>query len=52
MCACPRDKVIETYIGVWNLEERGYNVLMCSCLYLRDFSVIEIYMVNSVCTHG
>ena len=72
MCACPRDKVIETYIGVRTLQERG--VLMCSCvgvwgrerllyvcvcvvggltsdrvrcLYLRDFSVIEI-----LCTHG
>ena len=22
------------------------------CLYLGDFSVIEIHMVNSVCTHG
>ena len=30
MCACPRDKVIETYIGVRTLEERG--VLMCSCV--------------------
>ena len=30
MCACPRDKVIETYIGVQTLEERG--VLMCSCV--------------------
>ena len=28
MCACPRDKVIETYVGVWTLQERG--VLMCS----------------------
>ena len=33
MCACPRDKVIETYIGVRTLEERGgVNVLVCSCL--------------------
>ena len=23
MCACPRNKVIETYIGVRTLEERG-----------------------------
>ena len=30
MCACPRDKVIETYVGVWTLQERG--VLMCSCV--------------------
>ena len=30
ICACPRDKVIETYIGVRTLEERG--VLMCSCV--------------------
>ena len=30
MCACPGDKVIETYIGVRTLEERG--VLMCSCV--------------------
>ena len=30
MCACPRDKVIETYIGVRTLEER--EVLMCSCV--------------------
>ena len=30
MCACPRDKVIETYVGVRTLEERG--VLMCSCV--------------------
>ena len=30
MCACPRDKVIETYIGVRTLEERGE--LMCSCV--------------------
>ena len=30
MCACPRDKVIETYIGVRTLEERG--VLMCLCV--------------------
>ena len=30
MCACPRDKVIETYIGVRTLKERG--VLMCSCV--------------------
>ena len=30
MCACPRDKVIETYVGVRTLQERG--VLMCSCV--------------------
>ena len=30
MCACLRDKVIETYIGVRTLEDRG--VLMCSCV--------------------
>ena len=30
MCASSRDKVIETYIGVRTLEERG--VLMCSCV--------------------
>ena len=30
MCTCPRDKVIETYIGVQTLEERG--VLICSCV--------------------
>ena len=30
ICACPRDKVIETYVGVRTLEERG--VLMCSCV--------------------
>ena len=30
MRAWPRDKVIETYIGVRTLEERG--VLMCSCV--------------------
>ena len=23
MCACPRDKVIETYVGVRTLQERG-----------------------------
>ena len=30
MCACPRDKVIETYVGFRTLQERG--VLMCSCV--------------------
>ena len=30
MCACPRDKVIETYVGVRTLQER--RVLMCSCV--------------------
>ena len=30
MCACPRDKVIETYVGVRTLQER--EVLMCSCV--------------------
>ena len=30
MCACPRDKVIETYVGVRTLQERG--VLMSSCV--------------------
>ena len=30
MCACPGDKVIETYVGVRTLQERG--VLMCSCV--------------------
>ena len=30
MCECPRDKVIETYVGVRTLQERG--VLMCSCV--------------------
>ena len=30
MCACPRGKVIETYVGVRTLQERG--VLMCSCV--------------------
>ena len=30
MCACPRDKVIETYVGVRTLQERG--VLMCLCV--------------------
>ena len=53
MCACSRDKVIETYNGVRTLEERGgVNVLVCSCLGERTICVIEIYMVNSVCTHG
>ena len=40
MCACPRDKVIETYVGVWTLQERG--VLMCSCVGVwgeNDFSM-------------
>ena len=32
MCACQRDKVIETYIGVWTLEERG--VLVSSCVHV------------------
>ena len=31
MCACPRDKVIETYIGVWTLEERGSK---CACVFV------------------
>ena len=26
----PKKKLIETYIGVWTLQERG--VLMCSCV--------------------
>ena len=40
MCACPRDKVIETYIGVRTLEERGgVNVLVCSCLGERTACV-------------
>ena len=30
MCACPRDKVVETYVRVRTLQERG--VLMCSCV--------------------
>ena len=40
MCACPRDKVIETYVGVRTLQERG--VLMCSCVGVwgeNDFSL-------------
>ena len=40
MCACPRDKVIETYIGVWTLEEKGgVNVLVCWCLGERTTSL-------------
>ena len=36
----PRDKVIETYVGVRTLQERG--VLMCSCVGVwgeNDFSM-------------
>ena len=39
MCACPRDKVIETYIGVRTLQERDVNVLVCWCLGERTTSL-------------
>ena len=41
MCACPRDKVIETYIGVRTdfRREGGVNVLVCSCLGERTTCV-------------
>ena len=42
MRACPRDKVIETYIGVRTLEERG--VLMCSC--------VGVWGENDLCVCG
>lgn len=42
MCACPRDKVIETYVGVRTLQERG--VLMCS-----SFGVWERERLLYVC---
>ena len=29
MCACPRDKVIETYVGVRTLKEGGVLVGLC-----------------------
>lgn len=49
MCACPRDKVIETYVGVRTLQERG--VLMCSCVFVfggeNDFC-----MCVCVCSGG
>ena len=40
MCACPRDKVIETYVVVQTLEERG--VLFARVLVFggeNDFSM-------------
>ena len=48
MCACPRDKVIETYIGVRTLEERG--VLMCSCV--RVWGIERLVCVGGGATRG
>ena len=40
MCACPRDKVIETYVGGPDFTtERGVNVLVCWCLGERMTSL-------------
>ena len=40
MCACPRDKVIETYVGGPDFtRERGVNVLVCWCLGERTTSL-------------
>ena len=48
MCACPRDKVIETYIWVRTLEEKGgVNVLVCSCLGERTTCVWGVRGVAS-----
>ena len=42
----------DLYWGPDFRREGGVNVLVCSCLGERTTCVIEIYMVNSVCTHG
>ena len=42
----------DLYWGPDIRREGGVNVLVCSCLGERTTCVIEIYMVNSVCTHG
>ena len=49
MCACLRDKVIETYIGVQTLEEKG--VLMCSCVGVcgRDRKRRVVHKETKVC---
>ena len=49
MCACPRDKVIETYVGVRTLEERG--VLMCSCVGVWGRERL-LYVCVCVCGGG
>ena len=49
MCACPRDKVIETYVGVRTLQERG--VLMCSCVGVWGRERL-LYMCVCVCGGG
>ena len=42
----------DLYWGPDFRREGGVNVLVSSCLGERTTCVIEIYMVNSVCTHG
>ena len=49
MCACPRDKVIETYVGVRTLQERG--VLMCSCVGVWGRERL-LYVCVCVCGGG
>ena len=49
MCACPRDQVIETYVGVRITRERGVNVLVCWCLGER---MTSLSLSVCVCSGG
>ena len=50
MCACPRDKVIETYVGVRTLQEIG--VLMCSCVGVWGENDFSLSLCECVCVVG
>ena len=52
VCMPERQSDRNLYWGPDFRRERGVNVLVCWCLGERTTCVIEIYMVNSVCTHG
>ena len=52
VCMLERQSDRDLYWGPDFRRKGGVNVLVCSCPGERTTCVIEIYMVNSVYTHG